>query len=237
MNLTHEKRSGWRGRTEVSREGAHAIHRRAIRTGFTWTDRSVKQNTEEVMVYRIHNSRFTRDLAAYSSLVISPPTEWRLYLRHSDCTYGKLYSPRFRGKLESDGGKWNVDGSDCMINGRPTIIRRENGWHSISIRVERAWDPFYADTCEPAHQTVHCPAQKLPINANWAVVNQLVSLEVIFIECVESCTDASVSHVQSCSLSKLARCRFNACYEVSLLGMVLHELCAKDNIVFQTNKM
>lgn len=113
-----------------------------------------------------------------------------------------------------DGGKWNVDGSDCMINGGPTIIRRENGWHSISIGIERAWDPFYADTCVAAHQTVHCPAQKLPINANWAVVNQLVSLEVIFIEFVESYTDASCQ-VQSCSLSKhvaLMPWAFSSCH-------------------------
>lgn len=124
-------------------------------------------------------------------------THGRAALSQTFWLYGKPFPAVSRN--ESDGGKWNVDGSDCMINGGPTIIRRENGWHSISIGIERAWDPFYADSCESAHQTVHCPAQKLPINANWAVVNQLVSLEVISIEFVESYTDMSVmsSHVHS----------------------------------------
>lgn len=161
-----------------------------------------------------YNSWFTGDLA-YSSR--RPRNggfiSFWLHLRRA--------IPRGLAECSSrrDGGKWNVDGSDCMINGGPTIIRRENGWHSISIGIERAWDPFYADTWVPAHQTVHCPAQKLPINANWAVVNQLVSLEVIFIEFVESYTDAS-RQVQSCSLSKhvaLMPRAFSSCHSVSKL--------------------
>lgn len=179
---------------------------RSIRTYSLWSTIQTEEGTT-------HGSPgiSPTHLAAHGMAALSQ-TFW-LHLRRA--------IPRGLAECSSrrDGGKWNVDGSDCMINGGPTIIRRENGWHSISIGIERAWDPFYADTWVPAHQTVHCPAQKLPINANWAVVNQLVSLEVIFIEFVESYTDAS-RQVQSCSLSKhvaLMPRAFSSCHSVSKL--------------------